>query len=161
MEFEPIHGYDGYYEISKEGYVYSYLRGKILRFRFDGCGYRRVSLKGKDQSIHRLVAKTYLETFKDDLEVNHIDGNRLNNNVINLEMIIHKENMRHTFKLGLVNYRKGEKSYLSKITENDVIQIQQLWKDTNLTQAEIANKFDCKRSNICEIVRGKSWKYLL
>lgn len=74
------------YFISEEGKVYNQKTNKFLSGSLDTCGYLRFRLKGKNVSIHRMV----LETFNpcpnmNSLEVNHIDGNKTNNRLGNLE----------------------------------------------------------------------------
>jgi hypothetical protein len=158
----PIPGYEGVYLISEYGEVTSFKRAcpKILKYRYDYSKYRRVSLNGKDKSISRLVALTFLDDYDENLEVNHIDGDIYNNHFSNLEMVTHKENMRHASKTGLLNPVKGEKNHLTKLTEDDVLKMRYLWFYENKGQSEIVNLFKCGRTNLSEIVRYKSWKHL-
>jgi hypothetical protein len=65
---------------------------------FDGT-YPKVSLKRKTYKVHRLMAEAYLGQL--DLTVNHIDGNRCNNRLDNLEMVSLLDNLRHAFDNGL------------------------------------------------------------
>lgn len=55
---------------------------------------------------HRLLALTFVEGFRVGLQVNHIDGNKLNNNLDNLEWVTAKENIRHAHRLGLKEVKK-------------------------------------------------------
>lgn len=68
-------------------------------------GYYRVTFsnkgKRKTYNVHRLVAMAFLDDYSEELQVNHIDGNKLNNSVDNLEMITGKENVLHSIKTGL------------------------------------------------------------
>jgi hypothetical protein len=102
--WKDIDGYEGLYQISNYGNVktLSYQRTgipKILSPRFDGGGYVRVALYkngvAKTYSVHRLVAKHFIENPFNCEEVNHIDGNKTNNNVDNLEWVTSKENSSH------------------------------------------------------------------
>lgn len=65
----------------------------------------KLSMNGKTKSyqVHRLIAQTFLDNYSEELEVNHIDGNSLNNNVDNLEMVTRLQNIRHAFENGLIN----------------------------------------------------------
>jgi phosphoketolase len=99
--FKPILGYEGYYNISNKGRVYSLISNKILKTWFDGRGYyQRIRLckdgKRKSYDIHRLVASTFVSGYREGLEVNHKDEDKRNNNPENLEWVTHAENMLHS-----------------------------------------------------------------
>lgn len=109
--FKDIKGYEGYYQVDEKGNVKSLDRyrkngaggyiqkGKLLTLVDRGNGYYCVRL-GKEgisklYSVHRLVALTFLEIIDGKNQVNHIDGNKKNNNVSNLEWVSCKENINH------------------------------------------------------------------
>ncbi len=91
-KWEKIKGYNGRYLISNTGRVLSTDRHTILKLK-DSARYLKVNLrkyhsrKTKTYLVHRLVAEHFLSNYREDLTVNHIDGNRNNNNSDNLEMI--------------------------------------------------------------------------
>lgn len=98
--------YIGEYRIYKSGKIYSEKRGKFLSLNWlDKDGYRKVNFLKKGVrthfSIHRLVAELFVKNPKKKPVVNHIDGNKLNNNDWNLEWNTHSENDLHAYKLGL------------------------------------------------------------
>jgi len=102
------------YFISKDGVVYSDNVGyrKILKYQVSKKGYRVVKLKTKKTiPIHRLVALAYIPNPENKPQVNHIDGNKENNNVYNLEWVTASENNKHAFKIGLSTPRKKELNY--------------------------------------------------
>jgi len=66
-------------------------------------GYIRVYIYNKTYALHRLVAFAFLENLDNKEQVNHIDGNKLNNKLDNLEWVTNKENQIHKFKIGLGN----------------------------------------------------------
>lgn len=117
-------------------------------------------LDGKKRTfrVHRLVMMAFnpVENM-DKLEVNHLDGNKKNNKLENLEWCTASENQKHAFKTGLQKARKGESSNFAKLTEEDVKQVFELRKQ-GLLQREIAEIVGCTSSNISAILRGKSWK---
>lgn len=117
-------------------------------------------LDGKKRTfrVHRLVMMAFnpVENM-DELEVNHLDGNKKNNKLENLEWCTASENQKHAFKTGLQKARKGESSNFAKLTEKDVNQVFELRKQ-GLLQREIAEIVGCTSSNISAILRGKSWK---
>lgn len=115
-----INGYEHYY-IDKCGNVYSDKSGEIIKLSpyILHNGYMSIRLlnkgKRKGHLIHRLVAMAYIPNELNLPEVNHIDGNRLNNNVDNLEWIGRKENIQHSItKLGNSPIRFFKKCELYK-----------------------------------------------
>jgi len=91
-----------------------------------GQGYLQVGVAGKLHRVHRLVARAYLSDYSEDLQVDHIDGDKANNNVSNLRMATNAENSRaHRKPQGAVRYRgvsfrKGRKTnpYVAHIRVN-------------------------------------------
>jgi len=118
-EFVPIKGYEGYYEINRLGEVRSIerfvIRGKgkmripskILKSGLGGNGYLTfnfwITNKGKTFSLHKLLALAFIPNPKNAKCVNHIDGNKLNNSIENLEWCTSSENNKHSHDLGLSN----------------------------------------------------------
>lgn len=106
--WKPVVGYEGYYEVSNLGNVRSlkrkgYKNGN-LRQGEKTTGYLIVVLykdgKGTTKSVHRLVAKAFIPNPKNKPQVNHIDSNRKNNKVENLEWVTRAENAQHAYDSG-------------------------------------------------------------
>jgi hypothetical protein len=103
--------YIGKYEVSEDGKVRSAINGRfkgskpgtILKQVFDEKGYLRVNLyfnaKGSPARVHRIVAEAFLGDRPEGMTVNHIDGNKVNNHVENLEYVSNKENIRHAHRV--------------------------------------------------------------
>lgn len=127
--WKDIEGYEGLYQVSNFGRAKScaryvkrfskhvvqkmFIKEKILSFGYTN-GYPLISLSKdgfvKKQSIHRLVAIAFIPNPNNLPQVNHIDGNRGNNNIKNLEWVTNTENQRHSWKyLNRVNPNKGKK----------------------------------------------------
>lgn len=108
-----IKGYENKYSITKDGKVYSHRSKKYLATDPNSNGYLRVWLyknnKGDRRFIHKLIADEYLENIHNHSEVNHIDGNKLNNTVENLEWCSRSYNLKHAYKLGLRKKPTGVK----------------------------------------------------
>lgn len=117
-------------------------------------------LDGKKRTfrVHRLIMMAFKPVENmDKLEVNHLDGNKKNNKLENLEWCTASENQKHAFKTGLQKARKGEDSNFAKLSKEDVDKVFEL-RAQGLLQREIADIVGCTHSNISAILRGKSWK---
>ena len=121
--WKDIEGFNGKYQVSNYGNVRSFSRwknGGLLKFGKTKTGYYFVNLVKngrkdvKDFRVHRLVAIAFLDNPKNLPEVNHIDGNKLNNHVDNLEWVSREDNIRHAVKTGLIPIRLGKLNSNSK-----------------------------------------------
>lgn len=110
--WKDIKGYEGLYQVSNLGRVKSLPRKnvtkeKILNGGNNGDGYIKVSLSNKLYYVHRLVAEAFIPKIEGKNFVNHIDENKSNNNVNNLEWCTNKENINHSIaKLHHPNFFK-------------------------------------------------------
>ena len=131
-----IEGYENYYAVTECGKVYSKRYDKFLRHGEWVDRYRTVVLTvnyiSKCISVHRLVAIAYIDNPGNKPQVNHIDGDKLNNHASNLEWCTNKENSAHAFKLGLRKpssktfFKKGfdpRRAAKNKLSNEDVIAI--------------------------------------
>lgn len=120
-EWKPVEGFE-HYEISNLGRVrkISYLRinahslgyPQVQLFKSDGCGKRvlgRGKQIGKKALIHRLIAMAFIPNPKNYKFLNHIDGDKSNFSLDNLEWCDHSHNMKHAYQLGLNKGTKGRK----------------------------------------------------
>jgi len=109
-----ISGYEGYYQIDDYGKVFSVRSGKTLSTSNGRYKTVTLSVDGvmKTHHIHRLVYLTYLGEIPEGKVINHIDGDRYNNHISNLECVTQKENIEHAYDTGL-NYKcpVGESSF--------------------------------------------------
>ena len=107
---QPIKDYEGKYYVTSQGDVVNAYGNTLTPTINKKTGYKTVSLwknnKGSSKTIHRLVALTYLTNPNNLPEVNHIDGNKLNNHVDNLEWVTRSENMIHAYATGLAKQTK-------------------------------------------------------
>lgn len=154
------------YYVSDMGKIYSEVSHKILCTRLDKDGYEKVGLVSKDNkrhmySVHRLVLENFnpVENMN-NLQVNHIDGNKQNNCLDNLEWVTCQENIRHACLNNLRHNQKGGNNNASKLTEDNVKEIINLLLEHKLTQKEIGQIYGVKEDCIGAIKQHKNWKFL-
>jgi hypothetical protein len=156
--WKKIEGFENY-SVSNEGRVKN---DKIfLKLSYNKRGYSQVVLwnknKNKIQTIHRLVAQAFIPNPDNKPEVNHIDYNKTNNHVSNLEWATKKENEDHALQNGLKV--KGEQNGGSKLTEIEVIEVRKLFKEGWLKK-DLAQKFGITRNSISNIIKRKFWTHI-
>lgn len=162
----PIKGFEQRYEISSDGRVRSLLTGHqnqwqpghILKPSLNGDGYYFVRLTREDGTrvaklLHRLMAIAFLAPSYGKEKVNHLDGIKQNFKLSNLEWATPGENTRHAASIGLM--AAGERCHLSKLTEEQVIEIKQ--NSNRESRKELAKRFNVKYGTIRSIQRGISW----
>lgn len=143
------------YEITKDGQIINKHNNHILKPQPNGKGYLRVIIGHKRYFVHRLVAEKYLENKDNKPQINHKDGNKLNNSIYNLEFVTNQENRNHAIKNNL--HLCGEKCSYSKLKEKEVIYILNNLQKTN---SELSKMFNVSRATINDIRKGKTWKHL-
>lgn len=114
----------------------------------------------KERFLHRIVAKTFIY-FEgcDNFEINHIDGNKLNNKLDNLEWATRQQNQTHAWDMGLCgNY--GEDCFKAKLTELQTIEIITKALVGKISYVNLAKEYNVDPTNISWIMRRKSWNHL-
>ncbi len=141
--------------------------GRILKSGWKGDGYLRVALCGggkqASRCVHRLVATAFLWP-RPGLEVNHLDGDKTNNRLDNLELVTKSENQRHAYRTGLrapsaAAVQAGEQHHNAKLCGDSVREIRVLGA-SGLSQREIGERMGVDRSNISRVLSGESWKHV-
>ena len=154
------------YMIDELGNIWSpYRSGKYLSPAPTQKGYLRIVLQTtegrKTFQVHRLVLETYNPVENcENLEVNHIDGNKSNNKLSNLEWCSGSSNIKHSIETGLKVPAKGEQIACHKLTEFDVLKICELLVHTNMSLQEIGDIYNVSKYCIFDIKRKKIWKWL-
>lgn len=161
--FKDIPGWEDRYQVSNLGRVWSKVTNKFLTLFKEKHGYIRVclTLNGNDKKylVHRLVASAFIKNKSNKRCVNHINSNRTDNSVKNLEWCTHSENLKHGFKYGNADL-KGSKHNNSITNEEDVIKIRKLYATRNYKQYELAKMFGLKSAHISQIVLRKVFKHV-
>jgi len=110
----------------------------------------------KNKTTHRLVAIAFIPNPENKPCVNHIDGDKTNNNDWNLEWCTYSENTIHAYKIGLKKAIQGSNHSRSKITDDEVLII----RDSNLTQRELSIIYKVHQTTISLIKTKKNWKHI-
>jgi len=175
--WKDIKDFDGMYQVSSLGRFKSLPRmkkcGKYGKFMHNGFimkqnerkGYLSILLyKSNDYKIklpsHVLVAKYFIDNDTNKRTVNHINGNKMDNKMSNLEWLTDSEQQLHAVSIGLRKNTLGEKSNFSKLTEDAVLKIRELYKEGNITMKQISKIFDISENNIGCIVNRLTWKHI-
>ena len=179
--WKDIEGYEKYYQVSNRGRVRSldrvvnknngrteFNKGIIRRLTPDKRGYLIVYLlkngKGKAGKVHRLVLEAFTPNPFNKCCVNHIDGNKRNNDIENLEWVTHKENMAHASKMGLLSYKNSKSVRMLDINGHFIKKFKSI-KDaclevTNgrLSKCDIGRA--CNKKPHYNTIYGYKWEYV-
>ena len=178
-QFYDVPGYEDYYEINAAGVVWSKPRhvnspicgGRRLRpakrmsiFLTAGYPAFSVSKNGKDRPmpLHRVLAMIFIPNPDNKPEINHIDGDRANFALSNLEWCTHKENMRHAHRTGLIppsQIGPGERSHAAKLNDEKVREIKRRLLSGE-TQISIAHDYGVVQGTIGFIASGETWSHI-
>lgn len=162
-DFVDIKGFEGIYEINKQGVIRSrYYKNKTLKYIVSTPGYYFVNLwkdkQHKGYFIHRLLAEAFIPNPENKAYVNHKDGNKMNNDLSNLEWSTPSENMQHAYDTGLNKGPRGEFSGHHKLTTEQVIFIKS--NKGKYPGVELAKKFGVLPKQIYAIQGGKRWAHV-
>lgn len=172
MEIEiwkDIKGYEGIYQVSNLGRIKSLNFNqqkyeKILKPQKAKHGYYLISLKGNQKLLHRIVAQTFIDNPNNEKVVNHKDGNKLNNNVENLEWCSYSDNLKHAYnnKLKIATSNHLKKKVIQYDTKGNFIKIwdciKDIEKELNIKHSNISKC--CKHKIHFNTAGGYKWEYL-
>lgn len=176
IQWRDVPGYEGLYQVSDSGLVLSLPKstspGKILRPSRNGDGYLTVCLIKENRKstfrVNRLVALAFIPNPEYKLEVNHIDGNKENNCVDNLEWCDRSENERHAYAHGLKDRHPSDatlaaskRAHMRKVVREDGIVFDSL-REASACMG--SNDQGAAISKVCrglrETAHGYRWEYL-
>lgn len=179
--WKDVVGYEGLYQVSNFGNVksldrivnkpngVSYLRkGKICTQSKSNLGYMTVGFtvnnKKVNKYVHRLVAEAFITNMNDYPQVNHIDCDKTNNRMYNLEWCTNSQNHIHASKNGLnklhlhrVAY-SGEENGRSLLTKEQVLEIKQKYIPYKYSAKKLSKEYNVSESCITHILNNTSWK---
>lgn len=158
-QWKVVKGFENYL-VSSLGNVKN-INGKLKKIVYDSKNnYGYVELwknnKGKKFRIHRLVAETFIPNTLGKEQVNHIDGDKKNNCVSNLEWVTPKENIRHAIENDLSSIKYGSKNLASKLKEEDVKYIREN-AGINKSVKELSKIYNVSTTTIYNIINYKKW----
>ena len=134
--------------------------GKLVENKIDPSGYVRVTIGGKRKRLHRWMAEAFLPNPENKKCVNHIDGNKTNNHVSNLEWSTHKENNDHAVEMGLTG-RHCETHSQAQLTNKQVLEIVAKWNSGKYKyRSHLAKEYNVDRNVVEKILRGDRWSKL-
>lgn len=152
------------YKMHRNGFVISfkYKTPRILKTRCSKNGYLYVNLmkdgKYLTKFIHILNYQVFHKFYTNTLNIDHIDGNKKNNRLENLELVTSSENQKRAIKLGLKRIIRGEEHGQAKLTQKQVDEIRLRYAEGNITQKQLGELYNVSRGCIKKIVNNNSWK---
>lgn len=171
--WKPVIGYEGLYEVSNSGEIKSIFYGKnpkILKKSKTTTGYYKIELsknkKRKSFKVHRLVAIAFIPNMENKPNINHIDGNPLNNNIDNLEWCTQKENVIHAVEIGLKSktyISKNELRRLYLVEKKPVRKLEEIYSVSNTVICDRLKEYGIETRSISQskIKYGLTKKFIL
>lgn len=149
-EWRPVASHPGKYEVSNHGRVRGLKRRRLMNLRLLG-GYMEARLSGPEigRRVHRLVAEAFIPNPLNKPVVNHIDCDRTNNLVTNLEWCTVKENIHHSARLGRSKFGASR-----VLTYEQAAEVREIRDHTGLPASKIAPLFGVSKGTIEKILQG-------
>ncbi|TQR26853.1 endonuclease [Lysinibacillus sphaericus] len=141
--WKTIEGHN--YEISNHGRVRNKTTKKIRKLELHDGKYLRIKLNKRNYRVHRLVGLYFISNPEDKPEINHKDGNTLNNHIDNLEWVTAKENTMHAIKTGLIK----------RLDRDTVINIYYDFWVRHMFMKEVIEKYNVTK-NVAESIKYKT-----
>lgn len=163
-EWRDIERYEGHYQISNYSRIKSFKNDKItiLKPLIDKNGYLQIVFSKNGQhkwfKLHRLVAQAFIPNPENKPQVNHIDGNKMNNHVSNLEWVSQSENNNHAVNTGL--RKSGGDHPQSHLTNEEAVWCRSVYipRDKEFGASALARKFGVNSRTMRYILSGKTYK---
>lgn len=139
---------------------------KVLKPALSPDGYLKTMLQDDNNkysswTVHKFVALAFFGIANEDMEINHIDGIKTNNELSNLEYVTRSENLIHAYKHDLIIRRVGSLNGNSKLKESDVIEIREHARNSGryYGRKELAAKYGVSECTIKEVIARRKNKF--
>lgn len=167
-EWRDVVGFENY-QVSNMGRIYSKFTNKYRKPVLHKSGYYHIALQAKDgakrfKMIHCLVMAAFVGPVPDGMEVDHVNCDKADNRLINLEYVTPNENIRRAIKNGRIG-RIGIDNPRATLTEDEVRQIRLLLHkvkigESNMQHKDIAALFGIKKNTVGNISSGGAWSHI-
>jgi hypothetical protein len=142
--------------------------GKEKVLRIDKKGYYVLTFSEKNKSygfsLHEIIGYKIFGKQIINKVINHLDGIKTNNHPKNLEVTDAFGNMKHAFNQGLLDntgiFKTGQDHPLTRLNDDDVIEMRRLYVETDFHSGHIAEKFGISQSLAIEIITGRHWSHI-
>ena len=153
------------FEASMSGHIRNVVAGTVYKEFVNKNGYCQVAVSLGSRGnlkvfrIHKAVAETFIPNPESKPEVNHKDGNKLNNSVNNLEWMTGSENLHHAYQNGLAKAKYGPDNHHAKLTEEDIRYIREHYipKSSEYGTRALGRKFGVDHMQILRVLKGRSY----
>ena len=163
---QKVPGLKGLYLATNNGQIWSTVRKRFLKPALDKDGYQKItpSIDGKKyyKRVHRLIAMTYIPNPDNKPFVNHLDEDKTNNSISNLEWCTQSENELHAWATGLKTPSENQRRITiannkakRKLSEHQEAEVIRLYTSKTNTQNELAKIYSISQSQISVIVNRK------
>lgn len=162
MEWRDVPGYEGYYAVNENGEIYSKRSRKTLKPKTDRYGYKAVALSRdgdvKHKTVHRIVATAFIPNPACKPTVNHINENKSDNRVCNLEWATHRENDNYGSRNVRMSFSKSMHPVARTVngTEEIFSGVKDASRKTGIAHSQITRY--CR--NIGNSIHNKEWRYI-
>lgn len=189
-EWRPVVGWEGSYSVSNLGRVRREARAipskngsiarlpqRLLSCPRNGWGYRGAILSAngrrKNLAVHRMVAAAFLGPRPTGADINHIDGDKANNLLVNLEYVSRKGNRDHAVRLGLLRITgddhwlrrhpervaRGTSAAAAKLTD-EIVRVIRALGATGMAHLDIAGRFGVTAPTVWKVIHRRSWTHV-